>query len=114
MGSVERIQFIRTADPSDVWVAIDGVIDRECVVSRYSKTVCDALISKSLDDIVDHPGCFPSRRPGIFLFCFCHRTTPFIARNEISAVLLDCNRPAKRCAHPECGAPRFTVVRLRF
>src|SRR6266496_2471338 len=54
ISRVGRIEFVRTADPLDVWIAIDCVTNRKGIVTRYAETVFDALISNSLDDIVNY------------------------------------------------------------
>src|SRR5437588_442107 len=54
IGRVRCIEFVRTADPLDVWIAIDRVTDGKGVVPRHAETVLDALISNSLDDIVNY------------------------------------------------------------
>src|SRR5438477_11898301 len=54
IGRVRCIEFVRTADPLDVWIAIDRVTNRKRIVTRYAETVFDALISNSLDDIVNY------------------------------------------------------------
>src|SRR6266404_9893907 len=57
---VRRIEFVRTADPLDVWIAIDCITDWKRVVTRYAETVLDALISNSLDDIINYRSRFHS------------------------------------------------------
>src|SRR5207244_4071040 len=54
IGSVGRVQFIRATNPLDVWIAIDCVTDGKGVVPRHAETVLDALISNSLDDVINY------------------------------------------------------------
>src|SRR5438477_8728511 len=54
IGRVRRVEFVRTADPLDIWIAIDRVTNRKRIVTRYAETVFDALIGNSLDDIVNY------------------------------------------------------------
>jgi hypothetical protein len=58
---VGGIQFIRAADPFDVWIALDCVTHRERIVARYAETVGDPFISKSLNDIVNYAGRYGLR-----------------------------------------------------
>src|SRR5207244_6797652 len=54
IGCVRRIELVRTADPLDAWIAIDCVTDGKRIVTRYAETVLDALISNSLDDVINY------------------------------------------------------------
>src|SRR5437870_3581349 len=67
IGSIGGIQFIRAADPLDVWIAIDCITDWKRVVTRYAETVGDPFISKSLNDIVNYSGRFHKSCSSSFL-----------------------------------------------
>src|SRR4029077_4181269 len=96
IGSVRRIEFVRTADPLNVWIAIDCVTDGKRVVTRDAEAVLDALISNSLHDIVNYRCHFCShhfflKRPKIEI----SENLRFLARSFSASCVLTCSVESK-------------------
>ena len=56
IGGIGGVEYVAAADPADVRIITDRVVDRECIVSWHSKDVVDANVVQPQEDMLDY-GC---------------------------------------------------------